>query len=498
MSSTTTSAASRKPGFDFPVGTGYAYSNLGIDLAGYILEQVYGKPFAVVMHDLLLGPLGMDRSTFDRAEIRASVDRAVGHVPLLRGVPVDVPMTAAGGLYSSAADLARFLRFQLNDGSLSGRTVLDPTLMNEMRQIPPPNVGASAGYALGVSRTRWRAGLNADLLTHGGGGFGFLSDFWWLPQLQLGVAILTNSQDHRLQGDLSLSILHDLVYEPGGVYNERLLALPALTGPVEPDGSYQPPAGMARLIAEAAMPPSGDEPSRWARYAGSYRIFNFGAIDPSAPPERFLVESGSPYFETTDGGTLIRHRLTEIERGLFLADDGQTLDLRGEDPTWRGLELVPAAGAPASWQWGMLALVAVVSVFWLIAAAVRTFRRRWTREAGVAQSARERRWRRVASAVATLTALMALGTVALIAALPALVDSGFLGWVDFPLAQRLALHLPLGVTVLGGCLAVLASLGWVGRWWLPSVRLQYAALAVAAVALGAQLGAWRLIGWGLT
>ena len=29
----------------FPVGTGYAYSNLGIDLAGYILEQVSNKPF---------------------------------------------------------------------------------------------------------------------------------------------------------------------------------------------------------------------------------------------------------------------------------------------------------------------------------------------------------------------------------------------------------------------------------------------------------------------
>ena len=57
----------------FPVGTGYAYSNLGIDLAGYILEQVEGKPFAEVMRDSLLAPLGMDHSTFDRAVIR--VDR---------------------------------------------------------------------------------------------------------------------------------------------------------------------------------------------------------------------------------------------------------------------------------------------------------------------------------------------------------------------------------------------------------------------------------------
>jgi CubicO group peptidase (beta-lactamase class C family) len=52
----------------------------------------------------------MDNSTFDRAVIRATADRAVGHAHPYPKPPVDVPMTAAGGLYASAADLARFLR----------------------------------------------------------------------------------------------------------------------------------------------------------------------------------------------------------------------------------------------------------------------------------------------------------------------------------------------------------------------------------------------------
>ena len=81
----------------FPVGTGYAYSNLGIDLAGSILERVYGRPFSDVMRDVLLAPLGMEHSTFDRSEIRATADRAVGHVFPAPDVPLDVPMTAAGG-----------------------------------------------------------------------------------------------------------------------------------------------------------------------------------------------------------------------------------------------------------------------------------------------------------------------------------------------------------------------------------------------------------------
>ena len=84
-----------------------------------------------------------------------------------------------------------------------------------------------AGYALGVARTGWYAGDNADLFSHGGGGFGFLADLWWVPQLQLGIAVLTNSADHHLQGDLALSILSDLVHQPGTVYQARLNALPA-------------------------------------------------------------------------------------------------------------------------------------------------------------------------------------------------------------------------------------------------------------------------------
>ena len=90
-----------------------------------------------------------------------------------------------------------------------------------------------------------------------------------------------------------------------------------------------------------------------------------------------------------------------------------------------------------------------------------------------------------------------LATVALLAWLPGLVDAGFLGWLELPPAERLALHLPLAVAVLGASTAALVAAGWIGRWWSSAVRLQYAALAVAAVALDALLAGWHLIGWGL-
>jgi CubicO group peptidase (beta-lactamase class C family) len=482
----------------FPAGTGYAYSNLGIDLAGYILERVEGKPFPDLMRDSLLVPLGMDHSTFDWTAIRSTANRAVGLVSPYPQPPLDVPMTAAGGLYTSAADLARFLRFQLNDGSLDGRVVLDPKWMDEMRVVPAPRAGALAGYALGVVRHRWNRWEEApDLFEHGGGGFGFLSDLWWLPQLGIGIAVLTNSQDHQLQGDLALSILGDLVTEPGQ-YRDRLLALPNRPGAVDPSLSFVPPAALADLVAGAAMPPTGDEAARWAALSGTYREPAWGVISPIGPPDRFLVAAGVPYFETVEGGAVVRHRLVEVTRDVFLADNGETLDLSGSIPRWRGLRLVRVTGGPMPWQWAIAAALALLAATWLVAAALRTIRRLRSRLLSTRQASAGQRWRPIAGLVAALTALLIVANAGLVALVPGLVDSGFLGWLDLPLAERLALHLPLTLAVVAAGTVALAALGWVGRWWSTAVRLQYVALAIAAMAFVGQLAVWRLIGWGLS
>ncbi len=483
----------------FPVGTGYAYSNLGIDLAGYILQRVEGRPFSEVMRESLLEPLGMERSTFDRTAIRSADNRAVGHVHPYPKPPLYEPMTAAGGLYASPADLARFLRFELNGGTIDGRVVLDSKRLDEMETVPPPRAGAPAGYALGVVRHRWnRWEQRPDLLEHGGGGFGFLSDMWWLPQLGIGVAIVTNSQDHQLQNELSLSILADLLSEPG-VYRDRLLALPWRPPVADANTFFEPPAGMANLVADAAIVAKGAEASRWAAYSGLYRMPAWGYLDLSGPPDRFVVDSGVPYFETDDNADApVRHRLTEVEPGLFLADNGETLDFRGRVPTWRNFRLVRVSGGPSTWQWGILGAAALIAVIWLVAAPVRSFRR--SRPAGSSsrdQRAATRRRRRVTALVASATALLTLGTVTLLAWLPGFVDTGYAGHLDLSPAEQLAVHLPLAVVVMGASLVALVAWGWIGHWWSSAVRLQYAALAVAAITLVPLLAGWHLIGWGM-
>ncbi|WP_405064873.1 beta-lactamase family protein [Kribbella sp. NBC_01510] len=261
----------------FPVGTGYAYSNLGIDLAGYILEQVSNKPFPVVMRDSLLAPLGMDHSTFDRARVHATAGRAVGHTGDLVRPRVDCPMMAAGGLWATATDLAKFLEFQLGDGTVDGRTVLDAALMQEMRTVPAPHAGAPAGYALGVARMHWLAGRDPDLFNHNGGGDGFLSDLWWLPQLQLGIAVLTNSDNHDLQMSLALGILRDLSpSRAAGTTTACSACRPSPmswspTATTSHRRTWPPGSRPSRCRRPASSPPAGPgttsciAPGRWAR-----------------------------------------------------------------------------------------------------------------------------------------------------------------------------------------------------------------------------------------
>lgn len=480
----------------FPVGTGYAYSNLGIDLAGFILERVHGRPFAEVMETTLLEPLGMERSTFDPDRIRTASDRAIGHVAPMPEVPVDVPMAAAGGLYASADDLARFLSFQLGDGAIDGDAVLDSRLMAEMRTVPEPRQGASAGYALGVVRHRWFAGRNADLFDHGGGGFGFLSDLWWLPDVQLGIAILTNSSDHALQNELALSILFDLTHRSGSAYRDRLTAMPVQAPATEPDGRYQASADARALLAEAALPRAGDEVARWASYAGAYREVFWGVVDPLVPAGRFLVDDGEPYLETGETGTIVRHALTEIEPALFIADDGEVLDLRSTPPTWRNVELARGPDGPATWQWIVLGVAGLIALAWLVMAGLRAGRRLPRNEGPRAHDAHGRG--RLGSIVAAFVAIVALATIGLIAAMPALVDAGFIGWLEFDLPLRLALHLPLLLTVAGGLLLAVTAVGWAQGWWSGRERFGYASLVAVVAVLVGQLAAWRLIGWGLT
>lgn len=81
----------------FPVGERFSYSNLGIDIAGYILQQQSSLPFEDYMHKSLFNPLGLTTSFVDKAGQTLCSNCAIGHAKYFVRFPDYVPMAAAGG-----------------------------------------------------------------------------------------------------------------------------------------------------------------------------------------------------------------------------------------------------------------------------------------------------------------------------------------------------------------------------------------------------------------
>jgi hypothetical protein len=360
-----------------------------------------------------------------------------------------------------------------------------------MLTVQFPERGQREGYALGVARTGWYRGRNADLFSHGGGGFGFLSDLWWLPELKLGIAVLTNNSDHQLQGSLALQILDELVHQPGPYY-DRLAALPKKTPVKEGDGHWRPPAHLVADIADRALP---SNPAGWQSYLGEYLPTYWNVLNVFSPPSRVYKLNGSLYFDESDEGEVIAHRLYEVEPGLFFTGSGETLDLRSTPPTYRNIKLTRVGSGPPPAAWGVLAACGLVMLSTLLALPARLIRRRLLKRRAQADSPAPEG----SAAVNSLTiaaGLCGLACTGLLVSMPRLIYSGFLGWLDLPLWLKLLMHAPLGLAVCAAALALLAVPVWRQGWWVRGQRWRYYALVAAALAETALLAGWRLIGIG--
>ena len=114
------------------------YSNTGFALLGYIMEQHTGESLDALLKEKITGPLDLEETGFDPAQLPDHADRAVGYTgdhPLFkrRGTPTpDFQLThimqATGGLYSSARDILSFAAACLRDDGTPLDSVLDDTL----------------------------------------------------------------------------------------------------------------------------------------------------------------------------------------------------------------------------------------------------------------------------------------------------------------------------------------------------------------------------------
>ena len=163
------------------------YSNLGFQALGRVVEKVTGKAYEARLREAILDPLGMKDSgggwPAGPSEGRATgylFDPASGGVVLAETSNAD---PASGGLYSTAEDMARWVK-----GLLDGRIVSPATLEKAWTPVTL-NDGRRGGYGYGFMLIPYR-GLRE--VAHGGDISGFNTYYAIYPAEKLAVVVLSN------------------------------------------------------------------------------------------------------------------------------------------------------------------------------------------------------------------------------------------------------------------------------------------------------------------
>jgi hypothetical protein len=82
----------------------------------------------------------------------------------------------------------------------------------------------------------------------------------------------------------------------------------------------------------------------------------------------------------------------------------------------------------------------------------------------------------------------------MVTALPMIIYSGFLGWLELPLWQRVLMHTPLAFLVTGASFLALNILAWKNRWWSLPERIRFLVFDLAFIVMLLFFSYWRLIG----
>jgi CubicO group peptidase (beta-lactamase class C family) len=123
-------------------GEGWVYS-VSVDIQGYLVEKLSGKPFADFLRERIFLPLQMkDTGFYVPAEKLSRVatiyqgDPTKGLAPMPGDPKISEPpalSSGGGGLYSTAGDYLRFAQMVLNGGELGGARLLAPSSIELMR-----------------------------------------------------------------------------------------------------------------------------------------------------------------------------------------------------------------------------------------------------------------------------------------------------------------------------------------------------------------------------
>ena len=459
------SLAAKIPARVRPAGSLSSYSNYGTALAGLIVEEVSGVPFAEFVEQNILRPLGMEHSTF-REPLPAELapDMAVGYQwKKGRFEPGKFELIGnygpAGSLSATATDMAKFMIAHLQLGRLGETRILKEETARRMHSrlygLDPRLPGMAHGfYEMEAHGVRG--------IGHGGDTMLFHSELLLLPEHNVGLFVSYGSSG--LPG-------YDL--------------LPAFIGRYFAAPDPAPPE-----------PPAGFE-ERTKRVAGVYRFtrHNYTSIEKAfALPSVVSVAAGPKGTITTSiQGFGEPWVWREVAPNYYGQIDG----------TMRLVFREAADGSITNMYFSLLPFMPCYRVAWYATPTVNyvllgatlflcisTLVSFCYHRKGRKQDPTLARWcARTAAAVSVMTICAVGGVVAVIAAASEELAYGL------PKPLIAILGLVLLTTILTPILVALTGLAWRDRWWTTFRRIHVSAFALAAAGMVWFYAYWNLLGW---
>lgn len=301
-------------------GEVFQYSNLMAGVAGYVgAHLVYpnkelGAAYDEAMQKKIFDPLGMSSSTFDMTRALKS-DHASPHGEDIDGKPSVanmafnysvMPLRPAGGVWTSAHDLIRYVQLELTQGKLPNGKQLVSAENLLARRKPQVMVGEDVTYGMGLMVD---STYKVAVVDHGGSMAGFKSNIYLIPDAGIGAVLLTNADTGGFMLRPFMRRLLEVVYD----------GKPEAAGDIA-SAAQRHKAALAKERERLIVPA---DPSEAAKLAKHYQSKELGDIDVSN-------QNGVVTFDFGEWKSRVASRKN---------DDG-TISLITIDPTNSGFEFV--------------------------------------------------------------------------------------------------------------------------------------------------------------
>ncbi|MVA95721.1 serine hydrolase [Nitratireductor sp. CAU 1489] len=288
----------------------YAYTNFGLTAAAEAVATAAGSSWEELSAQAIYRPLGMSATSSRYSDYLARTNRAASHVPGPDGYEVaDLrqpdPQSPAGGVSSSANDMARWMTMVLGGGTFEGNEIIAPAAL---MPAVSPQIMSSPPHALDARASHYGFGFNVGARASGrvafshSGAFaqGTATAFTLIPGLDLGIVVLTNAPPVGAAEAIAASFT-DMV-EFGGVKRDWLEGYRSRMAPLTA------PAG--ELAGRKAS--AGARASRpLETYQGSYENAYYG-------PATITVDDGS--LRLAVGPADIAFAMTPWEEDSFIIE----------------------------------------------------------------------------------------------------------------------------------------------------------------------------------